>query len=1099
MSTAGEIRYRITGDNSQVNNALNNTANRAEVTAQAVGQIAEAINTMSNNAAQAQAAMNRVAETVVNNTSTVAASSAALTETLQRLNENIERISETSRQTREETERSSSRISNALKKVSSAAGKAVIGIAKIGATATAAAATAIGALSKLAIESYADYEQLVGGVETLFKDSAILVEKYADEAYKSAGLSANAYMETVTSFSASLLQGLENDTEAAAEIANMAVIDMADNANKMGTDMQSIQNAYQGFAKANYTMLDNLKLGYGGTKEEMQRLLSDAEKISGIKFDLSNFADVVKAIHVIQENMGITGTTAKEAATTIQGSISMMKAAWENLMTGVADPTQDFDRLLENLVDSVMTVADNLAPRIMAVLPQMARGVTELANKLLPMIPETLEDMLPAVLEGANALISALLDALSNIAVTAIPIITENAGKIIETLVNGLADAFPQLAGAAADLITEFVTAILSNAETITHGAIDIIIALADGISDNLPELVPAVVEAVLMIAETLIDNIDELLIAAERLITALSDGIINALPKLYEKAPEIITKLIGALINAIPETITFVVEFLTRCADQLVNFDWSEIARTALDNLSKAFDFDNAIKNVQVTFDNIFTGGSIYGGDINNVDTSRWSEVYQNTAEKIVDNINTSEEFVRKAFNDGMKELGRTIAPNNGEDWFAAEEERAKRAQAVLDKYKPVVEAKNAVVSENSTGSGNTGGIFGATTASLESELEKLENLYATHKVTEEQYWADRKAVLEKYRDDNDPEWWKLYDKVTDHYDKLAKTEEAAVKNSISDKFRELETEQLENGYDDSWLLQQERDFLETLDHNSEAYKDYNLKLLKEQQTADNKALKEAQTAADKAKNALEKSYNSIVKSRDSMASSLRSSGDLFSTSEETDKRTGEKKKSRGVDISGFEKKIEAKKKLTSKIADLLEKDTPMELVKQLLKQDPEDALVYANSLLKNPDKLSRIKSDYAEDKSVSNMLANLVTKNSDEFEQLGTDSGNLFGESFMEAFKANWEETLKTVFADENYLNSAALSVSAANSAVGNTVTTPVSGVQTDSSETTSARSKTSLQQDIPKYAFVYLDRQLLGKAVREENKKYNTIGGG
>ncbi len=188
-------------------------------------------------------------------------------------------------------------------------------------------------VGKQALDSYADYEQLVGGVETLFKDNASTVENYANNAYKTAGLSANDYMETITGFSASLLQSLNGDTAKVAEVGNMAVTDMADNANKMGTDMSLIQNAYQGFAKQNYTMLDNLKLGYGGTKEEMQRLLSDAQKITGIKYDINNLNDVYQAIHAIQGKLDITGTTAKEANTTIQGSVSAMKSAWTNLLT----------------------------------------------------------------------------------------------------------------------------------------------------------------------------------------------------------------------------------------------------------------------------------------------------------------------------------------------------------------------------------------------------------------------------------------------------------------------------------------------------------------------------------------------------------------------------------------------------------------------------------------------------------------------------------------------------------------------------------------------------------------------------------------------
>ena len=245
-----------------------------------------------------------------------------------------------------------------------------------------AAAAGFVAISKSAVESYAEYEQLAGGVETLFKDSADVLMGYADKAYQTAGLSANDYMETVTSFSASLLQSLGGDTAAAADYADQAIIDMSDNANKMGTSIEMIQNAYQGFAKQNYTMLDNLKLGYGGTKEEMQRLLDDAEKISGIKYDISSFADITQAIHVIQTELDITGTTALEASSTIQGSASAMKASWKNLMVGLADENANFDLLLENFIASVGTFAQNLIPRIKVALG----GVINLIKELVPEI-----------------------------------------------------------------------------------------------------------------------------------------------------------------------------------------------------------------------------------------------------------------------------------------------------------------------------------------------------------------------------------------------------------------------------------------------------------------------------------------------------------------------------------------------------------------------------------------------------------------------------------------------------------------------------------------------------------------------------------------
>ena len=248
--------------------------------------------------------------------------------------------------------------------------------AKVGAAAVGAAATAIGALTTAAVNNYAEYEQLVGGVETLFKNSADTVMGYAENAYKTAGMSANEYMSTVTSFSAALLRSVGGDTEKAAGLADTAITDMSDNANKMGVSLESLQNAYTGFSRGNFTMLDNLALGFSGTKEGMQELLDTAGELSGVKYDIGSYADIVEAIHVVQTEMGITGTTAKEAATTIQGSTASMKSAWANLVTGLADDSADFDTLMSNFVDSVVTVGENIIPRIQTTI----QGVTQLVS-----------------------------------------------------------------------------------------------------------------------------------------------------------------------------------------------------------------------------------------------------------------------------------------------------------------------------------------------------------------------------------------------------------------------------------------------------------------------------------------------------------------------------------------------------------------------------------------------------------------------------------------------------------------------------------------------------------------------------------------------
>lgn len=320
----------------------------------------------------------------------------------------------------------------------------------------AAGAAAVGAVAKASVESYAEYEQLVGGVETLFKDSSDVVQAYAANAYKTAGMSANEYMNTVTSFSASLLQSLDGDTVAAAEKANLAITDMSDNANKMGTSMEMIQNAYNGFAKQNYTMLDNLKLGYGGTKEEMERLLADAEKLSGQKFDISSYADIVDAIHVVQTEMGITGTTAEEASSTIQGSLSATKSAWQNLLTGFADEGADLGLLIQNLVGSVKTVAKNLVPRIAQILSGISDALAQIMPVISAELPSILEQLLPGLIDGALALTIGLIQALPVV----VEVLAAQLPNILMQLFEALKVAFPVFIDSCLSLLHTIVAPI---------------------------------------------------------------------------------------------------------------------------------------------------------------------------------------------------------------------------------------------------------------------------------------------------------------------------------------------------------------------------------------------------------------------------------------------------------------------------------------------------------------------------------------------------------------------------------------------------------------------------------------------------------------
>lgn len=454
-----------------------------------------------------------------------------------------------------------------FQKVLGKIGSAVSTAVKASAAAVGAASAGVAALGTACINAYADYEQLVGGVETLFKDSADTIQTYADNAYKTAGLSANEYMETVTSFSASLLQSLDGDTEKAAAAADLAITDMADNANKMGTAMESIQNAYQGFAKQNYTMLDNLKLGYGGTKEEMQRLLADAEKLSGVKYDLSSYADIVEAIHVIQTEMGITGTTAKEASTTIQGSVASMKAAWANLMVGMADDTQDFDLLLSNFIESIGTVADNLLPRIGVVIEGMGKLVAGLAPEIASALPTLTNELLPNLVELGVQSISALVQgiqengdslaagALSIVGTLAegiaelLPMVADTAASLAVSLADGLTESLPNIIPIAIETISTLVENLTENANTVIDAGIQIILALGEGLIAALPQLIETVPQIVINIANVINDNAPKLVDTALYLITRLATGLLAATPTILANIPKIIEAIVAAFM----------------------------------------------------------------------------------------------------------------------------------------------------------------------------------------------------------------------------------------------------------------------------------------------------------------------------------------------------------------------------------------------------------------------------------------------------------------------------------------------------------------------------------------------------------------------
>lgn len=488
---------------------------------------------------------------------------------------------------------------------------------KAATAAVGVAAAGMTALTTQAIQEYANYEQLVGGVETLFKTSSDTVIKYADDAYKTAGMSANEYMDTVTSFSASLLQSLDQDTAAAAEKANQAITDMSDNANKMGSDMQMIQNAYQGFAKQNYTMLDKLKLGYGGTKEEMQRLLDDATALSGVEYDLSSFADVVDAIHVVQTEMGITGTTAKEASSTISGSIDSMKSAWKNFLTGMADEDADFGKLTDNLIDSALTVLDNLAPRIAETIPRLAAGMGELIGQAGTYLPDILSQTLSDLTESVATNMPQLMASGAKIAqgigsgiLSAAGSLASMGSTILSNLASGLSENMPSIAERGIEIIDSITKGITSNLPGIVSSGVEIITSLVNGIAQMLPSLLNMAVEAIISFAMSLTDpaTLTQIISAGVNLIVQFISGISQALPLLFEAAPTIIANIVTALIQSIPllasaalqimtdlgtmlikyvgYLLSVIPDVITKVKDKFAGTDWAEVGKNIIEGI---------------------------------------------------------------------------------------------------------------------------------------------------------------------------------------------------------------------------------------------------------------------------------------------------------------------------------------------------------------------------------------------------------------------------------------------------------------------------------------------------------------------------------
>ena len=513
-------------------------------------------------------------------------------------------------------------------------GEILKGVGKVAGAAFGAATAGLAALTKQAVEGYADYEQLVGGVETLFGTGGQSLEEYAksvgksvdeakkeydklksaeetmiknaNDAYKTAGMSANEYMENVTAFSASLIGSLDGDTQKAADAANRAMIDMSDNANKMGTDMDTIVQTYQSLSKGNFQMLDNLKLGYGGTKTEMERMIADANKIkkaNGEMADLSidSFADMTEAIHIIQTEMGISGisaeeaaeavkngtmtqeealaamgTTAKEASTTIQGSASAMKAAWGNLVTGMADENADIDQLIENLIDSVGTFLDNLLPRIVTA----TEGIIKVIEKLVPMIPPLIEKFLPVVIDGIMNLLDGVVAVLPTVIDTILQVVPDLIAKLIEML--------PTLIQCSIDIIVQVINAISGMIPVIVDAVMAVLPVLVHALVNAVPELLNAAITLLMALIEAIPTIVTELTKALPEIISTIISVLINNLPMLIKASIQLYTALIKAIPKVLPAIIKAIPQIISAIFDALTSPEAIESIKTAGKDLIK-------------------------------------------------------------------------------------------------------------------------------------------------------------------------------------------------------------------------------------------------------------------------------------------------------------------------------------------------------------------------------------------------------------------------------------------------------------------------------------------------------------------------------
>lgn len=786
-------------------------------------------------------------------------------------------------------------------------------------------------ISSEAISAYSQYEQMVGGVETLFAGAEDIVLENARNAYKTAGISANSYMETVTGFSATLLQGLGGDTQKAASIADQALIDMSDNANKMGTAMGSIQYAYQGFAKQNYTMLDNLKLGYGGSQAEMARLINDSGVLNGQMVATAKnvkeipFDKVIEAIHVIQTNLGITGTTAKEAETTIEGSLNKLKASWENALVEIAQPLDDFAQ------DGLTVLNDNV--------DEIKEALVDTMEEIKPLLDEGLE-------KAKNWIESGGLKEFSEDVVGTVEFIIDNK----ETLL-GIFAALEVSLGAermskVIDGSKEIISAIngIGDAANTAIGGVD---AMSMSLSGWVA--VAAVTITTAMALKTAIDN------AADRLGEHSEE--VNALDDEYKKLNETL-------------------EEYNRLKAESIELAAQEAGQNIEDAKARAQSYKSQIDTLEslIAKNREYYGtNDLRGNELHYFDQSGNAVGNAGSFDEISDQLGSlySDYY---AANDIVRAYSETID------------------EATDNSVKHMGEVSEAAANSVKSGEEALASAWEHIRATTKAKMEEYDSDLATHKIDDTQYWAQRKAYLEAHRDEDSEEWWKYYDAVNDHYDKLSETEktaadksakeaETALKDSYSKRYEALKRQQKENGYGDSWLADGLKKMLSELTEGSELYNTYYDKWLDltdkisdATEKATEKEVKEWKTSSDKVSDAVEKKYEKVQQAFEKAKSSYINALDLSASQKAEDDvysrlglarpKNGEESADSQYDFSSdtIAKQTKEIDEYTRNMERLEKSDIPEEYLENIRSMNFDKRKEYVKELLKlSPERLKK------------------------------------------------------------------------------------------------------------------------------------------